>query len=200
MEIAPGDGTPWCDCMPDLNIHASRTAALPPFAVEAFVLEQDRDLLLDPDPVLTDPGASLETLLEAALRAPRRPVGSLVVTGRSVPYCFLALVHDLGRQPSWSEASVASALRSVFAECERREFASIAMPLLGTVHGRLSCERSVALLVDVIAGVEYGFPRNLWLRIPSACDPSLLTPLAEAGHQLTFVESLDPHQLKYGRD
>jgi hypothetical protein len=175
---------------PPLRIYAAPAVALPPFPVEAFVLEQDRDLLLDPEPVLREPEESLERLIESAEKTDAKSAGSVVVTGKSVPYCFLAIVHDLSIEPSWQEEWIASALQAAFGEAENRRFESIAMPLLGTVYGKMPYDRSIELLRDSLAAVDRTSLRNIWLLTPNACDEDLLRPLANAGYVLIRPERI----------
>jgi hypothetical protein len=151
--------------------------------VQAFVLEQDRDLVLDAEPelVLREPRESVASLLATAARTQGHPIGSVLVTGSAIPYCFLAIVHDLAEDPSWKEAWVAAALETVLAEAERRGLEAIAMPLLGTVYGRLPAHRSIELLADAVGRTTRLTLRDIWLPTPKGFERGLLQPLADAG-------------------
>jgi hypothetical protein len=175
-----------------LKIFAGTAEDGPPFTVDALVMEQDRDLLLDPDRTLKDPGESIKRLLKSIEDTKPQPPGTVVVRGRQTPYCFLAIVHDFAVEPSWKEAWVTTALDAIFSAAAARRLRSIGLPLLGTVYGRLERRRSVELLERSLArGRPEGLER-LWLLVPSASDPTLLQPLREAGHVVTVAgESRD---------
>lgn len=139
----------------------------PPFAVDAMVIEQDCDLLLAPPAaIVQEPAEHPGRLLLRVLNQRRHPPGSVLAAGGR-PLRLHAVVHDLERQPSWREEWVQAALTRLFDIARRRQVARLAMPLLGTVHGRLDSARSLALILAALSAGG-SFPRRLWLRVPSA--------------------------------
>ena len=170
---------------PRPRIFAATARDRPPFPVEAVVIEQDCDLLLDTEPVLREPRESLETLLRAAKRAHPETPGTVLVRGNTAPYYFLAIVHDFSVTPSWKEEWVAMALAAVFREAGARHLKAIGMPLLGTVHGRLDRRRSIALLTDCLQGIGSTELENIWLLVPSQHGPHLIQPLLDDGYDVT---------------
>ena len=140
----------------------------PPFKVEALVAEEDTFLVLSADPVVKEPRESLEVMIEQANEIrPEVPGSVLVRRRRNSPLEFLAIVHDLNLEPSWKEEWISSALDKVFREAGVRKVRSIALPLLGTVHGSLEAERSATLLGDALRrGVPEDLQR-LWLILTS---------------------------------
>lgn len=128
------------------------------------VIEQDTGLLLDADVPVLAPTESLAHLALRALNAPRVEPGTVLVRGRLEPRLY-AVVLDLDRDPACREAWVARALESVLRIAARRRFPVLAMPLLGTVHGRLPPARAAALLGVALARAEPGAPRRVLLRV-----------------------------------
>lgn len=168
-----------------LQVFAGPAVALPPFPVEAFVIEQDRDLLLDPDPILREPKGSLKEQIRAAKQAKPKEAGSVIVAGESIPYTFLAIVHDFSAEPSWREGWVAQAFEAVLHEANALRLNSIGLPLLGSVHGKVAPSRAVELLRESLDRVRPGSLKNLWLLSPKGTSGSLWLPLREAGYRVT---------------
>ena len=134
-------------------------------ALDAVVVEDDTWAVLGADPQLNDPGVPLEQALKDAEGfQPWRP-GSLVVR-EGQPVELLAVVHDLDQQPSWREEWITSSLEAVFTVAAERGLKTVAMPLLGTIHGRLPAERALALLREALDAQTEGWPRKLWLAVP----------------------------------
>lgn len=106
----------------------------PPFAVDAVAVEEDTHLLLSADAEIREPTESLAALTEAVRTTPPNTPGNVLVR-KAKPLQLLAIVHDIEREPTWSEAWIASAMHAVFEEAEWRRLRSVALPLLGTRHG-----------------------------------------------------------------
>ena len=160
--------------------------ALPPFPVEAFVIEQDRDLLLDADPILREPKGSLNDQIKAVQQAKPKEAGSVIVAGDSIPYTFLAIVHDFSAEPSWRESWVAQAFEAVLHEADALRLNSIGLPLLGSVHGKVAPSRAVELLAESLDRARSSSLENLWLLSPKDAGGSLWLPLREAGYRVTL--------------
>jgi hypothetical protein len=140
-------------------------AAAAPFPVQAVVEEVDTCLVLDSDPAVHEPPQSYPDLVrEMATQKPLTP-GEIVVR-RGPPLRFLAVVHDLDRRPTWSEAWIAAALANLLREFENRRVDTAALPLLGGVHGRLNPVRFVRLLDEALRGHGPSLPKRLWLIAP----------------------------------
>lgn len=153
--------------------------AEPPFDPQAMVFEQDRELILRLDRAVTMPSSSYTELIDEDRDTPRFDPGSVVVQGRD-PARFMAVVHDLETDPTWREQWVADAYRSVFATAAINGVAKLALPLLGTVHGRLGPDRSVDWLIDAMRHNEPGL-EGLWI----ICEVDLLPEeTAERLHKL----------------
>ena len=96
---------------------------------------------------------------------PQTP-GAVLVQGRS-PFRFLAVLHDLNQDPSWKEEWIEATLGGIFDAGESREIRSLALPLLGTVHGTLPRKRSIEMLVKALRERPLQHLRKLWLVVPA---------------------------------
>lgn len=141
--------------------------------LDAVVVEDDTWTVLSADPQLNDPGMPLERALQDAERFQPYAPGTLVVREEE-PLELLAIIHDLDATPSWREEWIATALEAVFTVAADRVLGTVAMPLLGTIHGRLEPERAIALLCNALDHQSGGWPRKLWLAVPrKAVRPTL---------------------------
>jgi len=120
-----------------------------PFPVDGVAVEDDTYSVLAADPSVSEP-ADHPIRIWNALKDVAEAVPGSVIVKRGRPLKFLAVVHDLARDPTWKEEWVAAALARVLAECERRGLKSLGLPPLGTVHGKLAHERFVELLCSAI--------------------------------------------------
>lgn len=93
------------------------------------------------------------------------PPGSILVKGK-YPFRFLAIVHDLNREPSWKEEWISSAINKIFLETERRRLKSIALPLLGNLYGSLDQKRFIELLRMALLEFSPANLERLWLIVP----------------------------------
>jgi hypothetical protein len=138
----------------------------PPFQVEAVAFEEDTFLVMSADTAVRDPKVPLVRIMTRLMETQPEVPGTVLVRGGS-PTRLLAVIHDLNQDPSWKEEWIAAALTAVFEESQRRGFRSLALPLLGTVHGRLERKRAVELLVKVLRQRTFQHLRWLWLMVPS---------------------------------
>jgi len=140
-------------------------AAAPPSTVEAVVVEEDTYMVLSAGPEVREPAVPrLRAFHEAYTVEPAEP-GSMVVRGGS-PLRFLAVVHDLSRDPSWREEWVAAALEEVLHAAEARGLREVAMPALGRVHGTLPTERFLGLLRSALESARPRRIERLCLVVP----------------------------------
>jgi hypothetical protein len=68
-------------------------------------------------------------------------------------------------------------LREVFQEVERRRLKSLALPFIGTLHGKLGKKRFIRMLHEVLEGTECKYLRKVWLIVPSKTKPGILKSL-----------------------
>ena len=161
------------DC--EIELHSVRVAAAPqdtpPFAVDAQTFEEDTNLILSTEQIIQEPKESVDELVREMVHARRPRPGDVVVKGGR-PLRLLAVVHDIERKPTWREEWVAKALGGVFREAERRRVHSVAIPILGAIHGSLETGRFVELLAEALAGAQAKHLAKLWVVVPagSGCE------------------------------
>ncbi len=145
---------------PALCIAAAPETA-PPFAVDAQVFEEDTHLVLSAPARLPDPPEHPIRVMTAVLEERGVAPGTVIVReGR--PLRLLAVVHDLAEDPTWHEDWIRSAFAEVFAIVEKRRLTALALPLLGTRHGRMAPELCLEIFAGVLPGVT-GALQRLWL-------------------------------------
>ena len=137
-----------------------------PFPVEAVIHEEDTYLVLssEPRPPQTKPEHPIRMMTALLDVEPKTP-GSVVVRA-GLPLKILAVVHDLRLEPSWKEEWVIAALAEALAEVERRELRSVAMEMLGAVHGRLEKPRFLQLLRRSLQEADAKSLARVWLIPP----------------------------------
>jgi len=149
----------------------------PPSDVDALVLEEDTYRVLSADAKISDSDEDLEELLKEAIEDGGAALGSVLVTGEQ-PTRLLAIVHDLNEEPSWREEWISKALDGIFLEATNRKLTSLAMPLLGTVHGAMATERSVVLLSRALKVASLTHLEHIYLIVPSGTNQAILEILA----------------------
>lgn len=132
-----------------------------PSGVDALVFEQDTELILRMDLPAQYPAETDDRLICDALAA-RGHAPGMVVALEGAPLRLLAIVHDLDREPSWSEDWIAAAYAGIAYEVRERGLRGIVTPLLGRVHGRYDRQRSRALLEAALRA--YRVAPRVWLR------------------------------------
>jgi hypothetical protein len=138
---------------------------LPPFVVEAVVLEEDTCLVLStPADVVVTPEHPIRVMTEVNTASPLAP-GSIVVR-EGAPARFLAIVHDLDREPSWEEEWVERALDGALREAAARGLRSLGLQMIGSVHGGLPSDRFLCLLREALRRVAPECLARIWLISP----------------------------------
>lgn len=148
----------------------------PPFVIEAMAAEEDTFLVLSADPEVQETNENPERLMaEVFATAPAVP-GSVIVKGEN-PFWLLAVVHDLNQKPSWKEEWIAGALDRILREAESRKLRSIAVPMLGTLHGSFAKERFLVLLREALERCDCKNLSRLWLMVPTGSTREILEML-----------------------
>ncbi len=138
---------------------------VPTLDLDAVVLEDDTFLVLSADP---KPKATPERpvyLLKQAMQVEAQVPGT-VITNEKIPLRVLAIVHDLDQDPSWKEGWISSALVEAFRAVEKRKLGSMALQMLGTVHGALDPARFSDLLEHALATVRCEHLEKIWVIVP----------------------------------
>jgi len=147
-----------------------------PHPVDAWAAEEDTYLLLSADPEVVEANEDLERVMAEVLATRPAEPGTVVVKGGH-PLRLLAIVHDLNEEPSWKEEWVVSALEGIFQEAETRKLRSLALPLLGTLHGSLEKRRFLVLLREVLERRSPVHLTRLWLVVPAGTGSEILQML-----------------------
>ena len=138
--------------------------AVPPFAIDALVLEQDTYLLMADDGIVREPTEPLTQLADELVLQQPLTVGSVIVR-KTQPVQLLAVVHDVECDPTWGEQGITLALNNIVVECARHNIESLALRPLACRHGGYSIECFVALLRGALARPA-GALRRVWLVWP----------------------------------
>ncbi len=140
-------------------------AALPPFALDALVEEQDRFRLMRASFRIDPPREALGTLLDAVAEQQPLAPGAVISRGGR-PLRLEAITHDLDADPICRGAWVDQALGRLFAVTEARRLGAIGLPIFGIRYGVLTPAESLRLLGSHLAAMEPQSLRRLWLRLP----------------------------------
>jgi O-acetyl-ADP-ribose deacetylase (regulator of RNase III) len=144
--------------------------------IDAVAYEQDTELILRQDLEFADPGGSAADWARQAIVARAFTPGSVVVR-ETRPLQLFAIVHDLEREPTWQEAWIDTALAGILSVVEERRVRSLALPLLGTGHGRIGIARAAELLAARLAHPPQVLERVL-LMLPRSPGPAVRSKLA----------------------
>ena len=137
----------------------------PPFSIDALAVEEDTFLVLSADPKVRDPHMDLVRIMTNVIKTRPEKPGTVLVRGKH-PLFLLAIVHDFNQEPSCKEKWIVSALNEIFRVTESRDLTSIAIPLLGTLHGSMKKQRFIVLLSRVLKRVSVSHLKRIWLIVP----------------------------------
>jgi hypothetical protein len=149
------------DVGPDLTVIAECPERAP-FSPNLTILEEDTHRVLSARSFVVEQPGSLGSALEAVARDTRARPGSVIRRRRSL----LAIVHELSADPTCRADWIDLALRAAFAEADRDRARTVALPLLGTVHGRIPESTSFALFKGAIASSPRAHLERIWLVVP----------------------------------
>ena len=138
----------------------------PPFPVEAIAFEEDTFLVMSADPTVRDPKIPMVRIMSNLMETRPREPGTVFVQG-SFPVRLLAIIHDFNQDPSWREEWLEKALHGIFEATERLKLRSLALPLIGTVHGSVDKDRSVQFLAQGLRRRALHDLLFLWLVVPT---------------------------------
>jgi len=133
----------------------------PPFDLDGEVREEDTALLLSAECQISPSALPLAT--QAAVARPLKPGTAALRHGS--PMQLLAVIHDLDREPTWREAWICGALRHALRLAEEHRLANLAIPLLGTAHGRIDIRRALYLTLRTLSKRRSRSLRCIWLRV-----------------------------------
>jgi hypothetical protein len=157
---------------------------LPPFAVDAFVVEEDTFLVMSPNDAISEEGIDMKALKQELSSLESAAPGTVLVK-EGEPLLFLAVVYEFEQEPHWKEEWIADALENIFGESERKQLSSISLPLIGTLHGGLKKRRFAEILSGILKVRQPVFLKNIWVQV-------------DAGTEKTFLEMLKEEAEKTG--
>ena len=126
------------------------------------------------------PGALLGAtllLLAATTSASEALRADLVLVKKAEPLQFLAIVHDIDREPTWREDWIASAINGVIEEAEWRRLESVAVPLIGTRHGNVEMRRVALWLGSCLSRTTFRYLKRIWVIAPTGSETELMWAL-----------------------
>jgi hypothetical protein len=147
-----------------------------PYPVDAWAAEEDTYLVLSADPEVVESNEDPERVMAEVLATRPEEPGTVIIKGGH-PLRLLAIVHDLNEEPSWKEEWVVRALDGIFQEADKRKVRSLALPLLGTLHGSLEKQRFLVLLREVLERRSPAHLTRLWLVVPAGASSEILQML-----------------------
>lgn len=142
-----------------------------PFEPDVVVREEDTWLVLSGDPAPAPPDGSPRELLREAADYEPRPTGTVVVRREGSPVELLAVVHDLDREPTCRPEWVDAALEEVASELHALGAETVALPILGAVHGTVHPIRFLRSLRSALGGDGPWALREICLRVSPGVDP-----------------------------
>ena len=151
----------------------------PPFTVDGVVEEEDVYLVLSAPQKVRKTQEPLMRIMTRLIETRPREPGTVIVRGRK-PLQLLAIVHDLNQDPTWKETWISDALRGIMKIAEERKLQSIALPMLGSVHGTLDWQKFMMLLGSALKDMNPAQLKRIWLIIPSGTGLQTLEILKNA--------------------
>lgn len=133
-----------------------------PLPADVRLFEEDTYLVLTVDPVMRYTEEHPIRLMTKVTEAKPNKPGSIVINDTS----WYAVVHDLDNDPTCSVEWVKTAYNKALTLAEIKRVRRIAMPLLGTVHGRLVHQTSLELLVTAIKTNSFVHLQKILLLVP----------------------------------
>ncbi|MCK5666886.1 MAG: hypothetical protein KAI17_25540 [Thiotrichaceae bacterium] len=139
-----------------------------PFPVKAIVEEQDTSLVLEPADEIHEYNDTRPLWYLSNTRELQKgyQAGEVIVKSFN-PMRFLAIVHDLDCDPTWSTDWIKAAIENVFGLCCDKELVSLALPVLGSQFGKIDNETFLKLLVKQLQHKQSDFPEQIWLIVPA---------------------------------
>lgn len=132
--------------------------------VDAIVEEQDTNLLLGRVTSIEETRDSFPALVKKMERQKPLGPGDVIVEG-TLPKRFTSIVYDIEQDPVCREEWIITALANILEKCGTFKISTLAMPLFGIAHGKLSEEKSLDLIMQVLQQHRDKYPRKIWLYI-----------------------------------
>ncbi len=133
--------------------------------VDAIAEEQDTNLLLDTKPVTQDTQESYRSLVKIMNRQKPLMPGQIIIKN-TIPVRLIAILYDIERTPVCTKIFITTALNNILDELNRHKLKSVAMPLLGTTHGKIAEQVFIKLLQESLINRKSAYPEKIMLMVP----------------------------------
>jgi hypothetical protein len=131
----------------------------PPFPVDVTVFEEDTNLVLTVAPEYTYQEEHPIRLMTSIMESPRYTPGTVVRHSDR----WYAVVIDLDREPVIEGKWCKEALDNIFQMVRQHRITSLAIPILGTVHGRLDVDEQLKMILEKL-NTQKSLPlKSLWI-------------------------------------
>lgn len=141
-----------------------------PVEIDAIVEEQDTQLLMGIDTEINYPDEDFDTLIDQMLSGKSVRSPGQIIIKQAQPLKLKAIIYDINQKPSWKIEWIAFALKQLVTEIENYNIKTLAMPLLGTVHGKVDENESIELLCANLNTEQACCLEKLWIIAPDpAC-------------------------------
>jgi hypothetical protein len=150
------------------TVNTVKLAVIPvstsPLPVEVRVFEEDTHLVLTVDPVMRYTEEHPVRLMTRVLEAKPKKPGSIVTNNAN----WYAVVHDLDADPTWRREWISQAYRTTLTLAEKKMIGKLGLPLLGSVHGKLSPGESLNLLIDAVKSLSFQNVKKILIPVPQS--------------------------------
>lgn len=133
--------------------------------VDAIVDEQDTNLLLDTIPVIQDTRESYRSLVKKMNRRKPLLTGQIIIKN-TIPARLIAIFYDFEQIPVCSEAVLTTVINNLLDKLNRHKLKSVAMPLLGSTHGKIAEQVFIKLLQESLLNKNPAYPEKIVLMVP----------------------------------
>jgi hypothetical protein len=139
-------------------------ASQQPFMVSAIVEEQDTNLLLDTIPVIQDTQESYRSLVIKMYQQKPLTPGQVFIKDTQ-PARLIAIIYDIEQTPVCNEAVLATVINNLLDTMNRHKLKSVAMPLLGSTHGKITEQVFIKLLQESLINRNPAYPGKIVLMV-----------------------------------
>ncbi len=136
----------------------------PPFPIEVMVFEEDTNLILTVDPVIDYKDEHIIRTMTDIMTAKKHKPGAVVVNGNS----WYAVVINLDQEVICRESWCTEAIDQIIKLTVLNNISSLALPVLGTVHGELQFEKQLQYILGRISFMQPSRLESFWLVVSSA--------------------------------
>jgi len=136
-----------------------------PLTVDAIVEEQDTNLILGTYPGIRDTKESYPALVRKMERQKPLLPGQVIVKN-TIPLRFTAVLYDIEQTPVCTEELIADVLNELLHKFNEYRLKSVAMPLLGSTHGKVKVSGFIKLLQDTLNTRNPVYPAEIMLIVP----------------------------------